>query len=260
MKLKDRIARIPRPVRACLCAATAIVLAVVFYMTLGCPLLTFRQEFRRAEKIHLVGPSTIVDRISDKEYWEYDDMIVGETENGVCFFGRSSNYRSNIFEKLEYRYDFIYREKTGDITVLAAPNVTGSFWDGNGISLPLYIFTEYPDADKAYVTMTVSGQYSTTVEEEKVTQTYKCTFSSYATAVSSGVFRCFLEPYNTDSAHALHFLSDLCNDKPFLVKGAESTTIPCTVKLYDAGGKLIVEKELSITAASNTDYLDVETE
>ena len=111
---------IPRPVRAILCAVCAIALAIAYYIALGCPTLTDEQEFRRAEKIHLVGPSKIVDTLTS-EYSEFDKMIVGETEYGICFFGKYT-YTTGVYNKDETDYRLFYAEKTGDLTLVPAPN------------------------------------------------------------------------------------------------------------------------------------------
>ena len=68
---------IPRPLRACLWALLVIVLSILYYIALGCPTLSLRQELRRAEKVHLVGPSKIVDQVNGELYSEFEKMLVG---------------------------------------------------------------------------------------------------------------------------------------------------------------------------------------
>ena len=52
---------LPRPLRACLWALLAVLVGIIYYIALGCPTLSIRQDFRRAEKVNLAGPSKIVD-------------------------------------------------------------------------------------------------------------------------------------------------------------------------------------------------------
>ena len=118
MKIVRFFQGIPRPVKACFFAVFVGLVAIVYYIAIGCPTLSFRQEFRRAEKANLVGPSKIVDQLDNHDYNEYDNLIVGETEYGVCFFGRRKYSVAGTRTKKIYLYQFNYREKTGDITVV----------------------------------------------------------------------------------------------------------------------------------------------
>lgn len=234
MKLKNLINRIPRPVRACIAGTLAIVLAIAYYIALGCPTLSFKQEFRRAEKVHLVGPSNIVDTIV-VDYREFDKMIVGETEEGICFFGRYYHcypYDEAFAEKLYY---FSYVEKTGDITIAAAPNVWGLIWNDSAQSVPVYLFVGAPEAVRAEITL------------HKATN-FNQSFHAEATRLDSGVFRFWLEAEG-EGLSALFTLSCITGGTPYgLTYDILFTTIPATVKLYDADGALILEKELVIQA------------
>lgn len=239
---------IPRKVRAIIAAVAVLLLAAAYYIAKGCPALTFRQDFRRTERMNMVGPSQIVDRLSD-EYSEFDDMMVGETEYGVCFFGRDACHRSSIFEQKEYIRYFSYREKTGDITVLAAPNYWGSTWDEFGISIPVYIFCDYPDAVRAELKLSVTGSRTEIVSEEKQTTAFTETFTGKAELLESGVLRCFLESNYGDgtTGYALALLSNVCTNYHYI---DETAMIPCTIRLYDAEDNLIIEKDLIIRSDS----------
>lgn len=233
MKLIHAIQRIPRPIRACCYAILAIMTAIAFYIALGCPTLSFRQEFRRAEKAHLVGPSQIVDTMNG-EYIEFDKMIVGETENGICFFGRYySQYPYKSTDEKQYFFSFI--EKTGDITIAAAPNVWGIVWQESK-SIPVYLFVNQPNAVRAEITL-------------KATTYFEATFHAEATRLDSGVFRFWLEAEGKD-LEALSIFSRITGGAPYIGLSDEllDTAIPATVKLYDTDGALILEEELIIKA------------
>lgn len=237
MKLKDLINRIPRPLKACVCTVLVIVLAVVYYIALGCPTLTFQQEFRRAEKVHLVGPSKIVDKLHNGIYRDFDKMIVGETEYGISFFGRYYNHYPYNDPFAEKQYLFTYLEKTGDITFAAAPNVWGWAWDYAGMSLPVYIFTDHTDAVRAEIEISVSGVSSScTVRNE--------TFQCEANQTDPGVFRFILTSGSESESDALSLLSSVSTNN--MRGGVKEAVIPILVRLYDANDKLITEKELTL--------------
>lgn len=251
MKLKNVLNRIPRPLKACLCAILVMVLAVVYYIALGCP-ATLRQEFRRAEKAHLVGPSKIVDRLPMAEYSEFETMLVGETEHGICFFGR---YGSSVTGGKHYgqrKYLFTYQEKCGDVTFAAPPHVFGAI----GIyKLPVYVFTEYDNAVRATISLRISGTRTYNSDGKKVEDPFDQTFQAESARDHNGFFRFNLtaqshenpveDPFgfSCDSAHALYCLSNLCNDNPYAME-QRVMVIPICVTLYDADDNVIITREL----------------
>lgn len=246
--------RIPRPVKACLLAVLICLVCILYYISIGCPTLTFRQDFRRAEKANLVGPSKIVDQLNANDYHEYDDLIVGETEYGICFLGRTEYEVAGTANKQEYRYQFNYREKTGDITVAAAPNFWGFSWVNHhkdwSLSLPVYIFTEYADAVSAKLTLTVQGNYTETVNGAPQTTDYSEVFTATAQAIEPGVLRCFVESGSGSSHIALAALSDLCTNDALKESDELWMEIPCTVELFDAEGNLILREEIVLRTDS----------
>lgn len=250
MKLKKWSDPSLRPFRAFLCILGILVLAVTCYIATGCPSLNFEQEFRRAEKANLVGPSRIVDTVDD-EYHEFDKLIVGETEHGVCFFGGSiiTVYRGSGNGKDEMVYTFSYREKTGDITVLAAPNRSGMMWDQFGISLPVYVFDRYPKAVRAELELTVTGSKTMVVNDETVTTYFSERFRGKAERTGEGFFRFLLDSWDERSAYALELLSDLSGNEMFFTSKYIDAVVPGTVRLYDENGSLILEQEFEICSA-----------
>ena len=247
MKLKDLLSRIPRPVKACSCAILLLAAAIVYYIALGCPTLTFQQEFRRAEKAHLVGPSTIVDTLTDEEYWDFNEMIVAENEHGVTFFGFTYNSRPNYNIFTKRSYVFSYREKTGNTTVLAAPNFWALHWsmDSNN-SLPVYIFTEQTNAVRADIKLTVNGIDTHYTDEKNVTVEFSEEFHADAALVKPGVLRCFLNCNTDTGTAALYLLSRVCSEDSHLNTEEASTVIPVTVDLYDENGDLIATETIEI--------------
>lgn len=252
MKLKNLFRRIPRPVKAIFCALCAIILAIAYYIALDCPTLFFRQEFRRAEKANLVGPSKIVDTMDDEYHREFDKMIVGETEYGICFFGRYGSSYSAGEHSGEWNYLFTYLEKTGDLTIAAAPNVWGPHW-GFGVlepsaSIPVYVFTESSDAVKADITIRVLF-----VEEEDIAEgkaPYEEVFQAEAQRDENGFFRLWLFAETKNAVDALFTVSNIGGGNALGYPPDSNHEVIATVRLYDQNGNLTLEKEVTLKEAS----------
>lgn len=249
MKWKNRLERIPRPVRACVYTVLAIVLVVVCYIALGSPTLSVQQEFRRAEKANLIGPSKIVDTL-DSQYHDFDKMIVGETDYGICFFGRyytNHPYNDPFAEK---HYLFTYVEKTGDLTVTAAPNFWGWAWvtSPRTVSLPVYLFTDEPEAVRAEIEMVITGDTSLSTGGNINMVQFSETFRAEAARTQSGIFRFWFEAKEESGLSALRYLSNVTGGSfYFKTEGEYNAVIPATVRLYDSQGKLILERTIEIT-------------
>ena len=246
---------LPRPLRACLWALLAVLVGIIYYIALGCPTFSIRQDFRRAEKVNLAGPSKIVDQVASAQYTEFDQMVVGETDQGICFFGRHGTLVSDGVHSGEYRYLFSYQEKTGDITFAAPPNIYGY----NGIyALPVYVFTEYKNAARATISITVSGSRPSPQIGKAAQKPFKEVFRSEAERDKNGFFRFYLtaqfnfspsDPFDRDNdeAYSLFCISNLSNGNAYYENQA-TMSIPITVTLFDADGNEIVTKELQLGA------------
>lgn len=255
-KLKYRWMQLPYPVRGCINVALGLLFAAWLYISLGAPTFTFQQEFRRAEAHYMIGPSTIVSRINSSSYADVDNMIVGETEHGVVFFTRRQNDGYGIFN--DYSYQFHYREKTGDITILAAPIWGGSMLIGN--QLPVYVFDQYPEATYADLSVTIEGQVTKHIEGKEVTYEFWETFDDHATRTTEGHF-CFTlvntrHSYGVPSSRdtrqdALECLSKVSNSTLFQ---DDDAIITATIRLYNAAGELLLEKKLPIYSIPNATH------
>lgn len=241
MKCKKLFPRIPRSVRAIINLVLAIVFAAVFYLAIGCPTLSFTQEFRRAERAHMVGRSKIVDHI--RNHQDYDKMLIAETEHGVCFFGRFEVITGH--NQKEHRYSFTYYEKTGDVTVAVAPTISGSVWNFPGFHLPIYVFDDHPEAVRAEIKTTVSGNYSYSSDGKNFTVPFTEPFTAEANRSGDGYFRFTLKSDDEMSARALGLLSDIASGG-IVSSSQQDTVIPFTVRLYDGQDQLILEKNLEI--------------
>lgn len=244
MKVKNLFRRIPRPVKACSCAVIALLLTYILYVALGCPTLTMRQQFRRAEKANMVGPSEIVDIVYEDDYYEFGKLFVGETEHGICFFGK---YYANSSERglfAEHNYMFNYIPKTGNITVAPAPNVGGTFWYmDHRTTLPVYVFTEYQSVVRAELEFTASGQHRDTDPEYTYMIDYTVTLEADAQKIEDGIFRFLIKSDNNSQSDALSKLSSAIYNNSMSMPYTD-IAIPVTVRLYDAHDVLIVEETI----------------
>ena len=242
----------PRPLRACLWALLAICMAITYYIVLGCPTLSITQEFRRAEKVNMVGPSKIVDRVLMPEYDEFETMLVGETDHGIIFFGKYGESKSGGKSSGRQLYRYSYQEKTGDVSFAAPPNIFGA----HGMyELPVYVFTEHEDAVQAAISITIAGSRSYINDDKKVEDPLHVTFQTEAERDKNGFFRFLLtapsdlatDPFaqKNDDSYALFCLSNLCSDNA-IYDNQRTMVIPITVTLYDADGNLIVTRELTL--------------
>lgn len=242
--------RIPRPAKAIVCIICSLALAALYYIALGSPTLNFEQEFRRAEKANLIGPSRILE-ILDNNCSDFDRMLVGETDYGICFFGETeiTVRRGNNYAKEEMVYTFSYREKTGDITVIAAPNSSSIYWNDFKMCLPVYVFDAYPDAARAELELTITGSDTHVSNGEKITTDYCEHFTATAKRTGVGYFRFDLTAKEKTRLYALCLLSSVSGIDTYYNQPSAIAEIPGIVRLYDANGVLIIEKEFTIVSA-----------
>lgn len=244
MKLKNLINRIPRPVKACTCALIALILVMVLYIVWGCPTLTMKQDFRRAEKVHMVGPSEIVDIVYEDDYYEFGKLFVGETEHGISFFGKYYTTSSERGLFADSKYLFNYIPKTGEITVAPAPNVYGTFWDMRGAAtLPVYVFTENKDAVRAEIRFTISSEHRNPDPNYSYSINYSVTMEAEASKSTNGMFRFLVKASNNSECDALSRLSGIISNNSISFPQT-GETIPVIVRLYDANDVLIVEETI----------------
>lgn len=244
MKLKNLFYRIPRPVKACFFALLALFMAVVFYIALGCP-ATFRQEFRRAEKSQLVGPSQIVDTLGS-DVCAFEKMLVGETEHGICFFGRYGSRITGDKHRGKRNYLFTYHEKTGPTTAVVAPEYSSLVWDGPGYDLPVYIFTEHTQAIRAELDLRVDFTLTDHTNSQSVVTSLSRNFKGEAILVEAGVLRYIATSEDTQGTYALFQLACLSSDLTASLYDIDITSATAAVRLYDDTGTLIAEETLQI--------------
>lgn len=240
--------RISRPKRVGILIVALMVLLGVLYGSLGSPLLTLEQHFRRAEKANLVGPSTIVDtlRSSDSDYREFETLLVGETDHGILFFGPYEvQIAGRNMNDTETRYHFRYIEKTGDMTLVAAPNTGGPHWRilPNQVHCPVYLFTDHKNAVRAEVSIHVQ-RFNNTDDNTNKLPSHIEIFDVAAERSENGFFRFWLHAETETALNALYALSTYGGGNSLHFTVTEKHCILALVKLYDQNGSMVAEKQL----------------
>lgn len=240
---------IPRKFRIVLNLLAMVLLGLVIYVLLGSPALTPEMRLRRAEKANLVGPSQILE-IVETEGGNYDYLIVADDGQGIILYSYN-DYRTGSG-------DLVYRNKTGPITVLAAPDL---FFGGPreyAVDLPVFLFHDYPRAVRAELELTL-GEGLDMGDFEK-------SYLLEAHREIEGYFRFNLHAESEDwyvdesgidrgtplgiEGDALGLFSWMMTDYP----NYSNAYIPATVRLYDESNTLIIEQDLTIRSAGGELY------
>lgn len=241
---------IPRQVRTGFNILIILYLLLTFYVSIGSPVFTLEQRFRRAEKAHLVGPGEIVDQTQWGLYSQFTDMLVAETEHGVMFYG----YWDQDYPLDDYEV-FSYREKTGKLTFLAPPSLGFSWaFDRFDRTVPLYLFDDYPEAVRAEASVHAKGTCQ--VDNDTYDQ-FDMRFAVSADRFADGVFRFLLElkggdPLKLAAAQMLTEISTTMESWPYAntVAFQREPRADVTIRLYDADDNLIVEEKLVLRTVS----------
>lgn len=242
MNLKRKLNRRMRILRNLLVfLISVLVLAVVCL-----PALLPRLDMLAKERSALVGRSTVIDTLNNRQYSEFDRLYVGKTDHGFTFYA--------LYDGWETR--FFYREKTGSLTVLAAPARTSN-WKYQTMDkvLPVYIFDEYPDAVRAELELTIA---SNGADIYYYGSDFNIAFHAQAAREQDGFFR-FMIPVREDGSaadselgirgEALQMFSKICN---YSNDSYAYQQVLATVRLYNEHGRLIHSEEQIIrTPAGN---------
>ncbi len=132
--------------------------AILIYASAGYPALSPRMAFRRFEAAKLLGPSEILETLHLGKN-SSERITLGKSDYGYTTFLWKSNGdldKSNLF----------YFPKEGN-TTLIAPLIQLGAMDIYDLQIPLFVFTEYTNANKAVLRMELSdGQESVTLDWE----------------------------------------------------------------------------------------------
>lgn len=143
--LKEKYSRIPRPIRTAIQLGLVPLLLLICYIVIQTPTFTALFTLRLAEKSELVGPGRILGIVQNPEY-PTTEVIVAEDDHGFIF---CRYYTNNPF----VRPLLTYREKQGDLTLLACPFFLP---DEDKRRLPVLLFCDDPKAEYAEVDITIT--------------------------------------------------------------------------------------------------------
>ena len=226
--------RIPRKAKAI--GNLLLIAAALFamYVSLDCPTLTVESQFRRAEKAHLVGPSTILG-IEELSGTNFDSLLLADTGDGIILYSFNRNDRFSTLT---------YRDKMGDVSVLAATiHSLGILEHSNSVDFPIAVFDSFPQAMYAELDITLTAaphrdfQKNYTLKAERTNPGY------------------FLFRINTDGTHeigaegwALEMFAVISRDNSY--RSYVDLEIPATVRFYDETANLICQHTLTIRSVA----------
>lgn len=220
-KLLKRWQRLPVKFRACTNIALICLCALLIYIFVGAPAITPRQAFRRAERAQLVGPAEILEELHVGGY-PYNRLILADDGDGVILFTYNRWNRAAT--------ELLYAEKTGDMTLAAAPDQT-FYPKENHAAVALILYHEGSRAVRAELDLTLTADYEGETHEK-----------TYSLQSLMSLDRCFLFSIEAHSQSALGAEGQLL----LQLQNGSRNTIPATVRLYDADDNLIREETVLI--------------
>lgn len=231
-KIKRIWLNIPRRQRIAINLLVILILAFSVYVFCGCPPFTAEQKFRRAEKANFVGPGEILG-IYELEGFVYPHLLVADDSDGVIFYSFD-----NLIDPSE---NLVYREKTGDLTVLAAPDYRDYTHREAEVEVPVFLFDKYPEATRAELEFTLSTTLNNVYfEKDYVLESLR---------ESDGYF-CFNLRITSQGAesYAVQEFSRMCGYS----SAWNLQSQPITVRLYGEDEELILEERILVRCVAGT--------
>lgn len=236
--------KLPRGLRICINLTGIAACLIALYTYIGAPTFSVEKDFRRAEKAHMVGPSEILGQVRlESGFDSYQQMIIADDGEGISFY---------CYDHVEGDEPaLIYRQKTGDITVLGAPYPAGSRMRTIKAQYPIFVFDSYPDAVRAEMDITLFAEY--------LGESFEKTYHLEATRMNSGYFQFILGITNRHGLGVEGHALKLCA----LFSGYEGKfyrdmAFPVTVRLYNESGKLLCSRESSISSVMTQQHSQME--
>lgn len=225
---------IPRKARIAIHICVIFLSLIALYTFFGAPTLSAAQAFRRYEKANMVGPAQILGTVKLEEgYGSYRQMLIADDGDAISLF--FYDHAAHEDPKL------IYREKTGDLTVLGAPYPTDARTRKTNCFYPIFLFDEYPEAVRAELELTLSAEY--------FGEGFEKTYSLTAQRSNPGYFKFLLRTYNRSGlgveGYAIQVMALISG---YEGKSFRDWSVPVTVKLYNEADELICERSLEITS------------
>lgn len=228
-QLKKRWQKLSAKKQVCIHLLIIFLLLFLIYSFLGCPPLSAKGGFRRAEKASMVGPATILGQVHPDGY-PCDAIVLGKDPEGVYLYVMD-RWRPEASE-------LVYRKKQGSLTLLAVPGDTLYQYEVHA-QIPVFLFDDYADAVRAEVDLTLR------------TESFEKTYPLEASRESEGFFRFDLVARNAGSlgeeGNALRLLQEISSNS---MAGNPDIAFPAAVRLYDASGNPVLEETTHIRSAA----------
>ena len=207
-------------------------LITAIYIFISAPAFTSQILYRRYEKANLIGPAEILG-IYERDFSKYDRLLLADAGESVVIFAENTQYPDTP--------ELIYRNKTGSVTVLAAPDPSPMNPEASEKRMTIFAFDSCPDAVSARLELTLSAEYNGVPFEK--------TYLLEADRQIPGVFCFDLHVLNRfylgTEAYALQVLtliSGYCGSNYYGIE------IPATVCFYDAQGNLLSRESTVISS------------
>lgn len=228
--------RLPVKLRACANLLAIGLCLVLIYIFLGSPAVTVSGAYRRAEGANLVGPGEILAQLRP-EGQEYSHLVLAKDDTGIMLYAWD-RWNADLRE-------FVYLEKEEGLTLAAAPG-RELLWLQTHAILPVYLFDNCPEAVRAELDLTLSGEY----EGEWYTKTYPLT----AQREGDGYFAFTIRSGTCLGAEG-YLLSQLRHVTGNSTADTSHTEIRAAVRFYGSDGTLLTDTELELrSAASRAQY------
>ena len=228
-QLKKHWQKLSAKKQVCIHLLTIFLLLFLIYSFLGCPPLSAKGGFRRAEKASMLGPATILGQVHPDGY-PCDAIVLGKDPEGVYLYVMD-RWRPEASE-------LVYRKKQGSLTLLAVPGDTLYQYEVHA-QIPVFLFDDYADVVRAEVDLTV------------YTDSFEKTYSLAADREEDGYFAFDLVARDVGllgaEGEALRMLQEISSNS---MAGNVNVSFPAAVRFYDASGNLILEETTHIRSAA----------
>ena len=220
--------RIPCRLRVAVDLTLAAALLLALYVAAGSPAFGDENEFRRAEKAGMVGPSKLMDWVAVQRTWPmvgYDRALIGDDGDAILFYTYTVGQGTSSLEGRLLR-----REKTDGLLLTPLPS---HMVFGLAETLPLFLFADDPDAVRAEVLLRLTGEETVTLTGDR-----RASEGDGSSLPGFFYFQLPVTGANRQTMEALINCGAAYQD--------DGKVFPAAIRLYDAEDRLIAETDYVI--------------
>ena len=207
---------------------TGLIFAI--YTFISAPPFTSEIQYRRVEKANMIGPAEILG-IESVSYSGYDRILLAYDGMGAILYAESTD---RLHEP-----ELIYREKSGNVTILMAPDPAAYNVTDTMRTATLFAFDNCPEATRAELTITLKTDYRG--------EAFEKTYTMESRRTNPGYFRFHLNCTNPGGLGAESFaLSVLSSIAGYVGRYHMDTVLPASIRFYDNQGQLLGEEHISL--------------